>query len=174
MDRPWRSWISATSHHVALESAYANVRRTIPVEQFSEWLRGYLDAFGGANRSMLTSHGTLNQPQAPVFTNDLIILVDEGCASACEDFVMQLKFSKRATVIGRRTWGSSGQPYMFDFGNGMSFRISSRRLYFPDGTTFEGVGIAPDIEVPRTINSLVSSTDEILERAIQVARSRAR
>ena len=174
MDRPWRDWITATPHRVGVESAYAHIHRTIPLEQLGERIRGYIQAFADADRSMLTKNSPLRQPQNPVFTNELIVLIDEGCASACEDFVMPLGFHGRARLIGRRTGGSSGQPYIFDFGNGMEFFIGSKRQYFPDGSAYEGVGIAPDIEVPRTIESLLSTTDETLDRAIQAARSRAR
>ena len=46
---------------------------------------------------------------------------------------MPLKFSGRATVVGETTYGSSGQPYIYDFHNGMGFRVSTKRMYFPDG-----------------------------------------
>jgi len=97
-----------------------------------------MDALSRMGDSMLRFSSELNKPDQPICTNDLIVLVDERCGSACEDFAMPLKFSGRATLIGRSTTGSSGQPYMFDFGNGMSFRISTKRQCFPDGSTFEG------------------------------------
>ena len=173
MERPWRDWISATPHRVGVDSAYAHLFRSFPLEQFGERTRGYIQAFADADTAMLRKQSSLMEPEAPIFTNDLIVLIDEGCASACEDFVMPLSFSGRATVIGRRTGGSSGQPYIFDFGNGMEFFVGSKRLYFPDGSAYEGIGIAPDIEVPRTIESLLNSTDETLEKAIEATRSKA-
>jgi len=151
MDRRWRGWISATPYRLALGSAYDQLRSSVPVEEMTEYVRGYIDALSGMGTSMLRFPSTSIQPALPVFKNDLIVLIDERCASACEDFVMPLWFSGRATLIGRSTAGSSGQPYSFDFGNGMSFRISAKRMYFPDGSTFEGVGINPNIEVPISI-----------------------
>ena len=174
MDRPWRDWVSATPHLVGVESAYAHFFRSMPMEQFGERMRGYVEALGASERTMLAKYSPLRQPVDPVFANNLIVLIDEGCASACEDFVMPLKFYKRATVIGRRTGGSSGQPYIYNFGNGMELLIGTKRQYFPDGSAYEGVGIVPDIEVPRTIDSLLSDADETLVRAIQVAQSTAR
>ncbi|HEX3529182.1 MAG TPA: hypothetical protein VH988_19155 [Thermoanaerobaculia bacterium] len=50
---------------------------------------------------------------------------------------MQIKESKRARILGESSYGSTGQPYMVDFGNGISFRVSTRRVYFPDGSPFE-------------------------------------
>ena len=47
--------------------------------------------------------------------------------SASEDFVSPLKFSGRGTIVGEATFGSSGQPYIYDFGNGMTLRIGAKR-----------------------------------------------
>lgn len=174
MDRPWRGWISATPYRLALGSAHSQIRSSVPSHQLGEYVRGYIDALSGMGESMLMFPSRLNQPDQPKFTNQLIVLVDERCFSACEDFVMPLKFSGRATLIGRSTTGSSGQPYLYDFGNGMSFRISTKRQCFPDGSTFEGVGIVPDIEVPITIDSVVSEADEILGKAMEIARANRR
>lgn len=169
MDRPWRGWVSASPYRLALGSAYAQIRKSAQAEQWTEYVRGGVDALSGMDTSMLMFPSALNQPDRPIYTEDILVLVDERCASACEDFVMPLRFSGRATVVGRPTTGSSGQPYVFDFGNGMSFRISTKRQYFPDGSTFEGVGIVPHIEVPITIDGVLSEGDEILDRAIEAA-----
>ena len=100
----------------------------------------------------------------------LVLLVDDGCASACEDFVMPLQWIGRATVVGDTTFGSSGQPRLLQFGAGMQARVSTRREYFPDGAEFEGVGIAPDVIVPRTVASLREQGDPALDVAIAILR----
>ena len=169
MDRSWRGWVSVSPYRLALGSASSQIRSSVPAEQLTEYVRGVTDALSGMDTSMLMFPSALVQPDRPVYTGDLFVLVDERCASACEDFVMPLRFSGRATVVGRSTTGSSGQPFMFDFGNDMSFRISTKRQYFPDGSTFEGVGIVPHIEVPATIDGVLSEGDEILDRAIESA-----
>ena len=82
---------------------------------------------------------------------------------------MPLKYSGRATVVGETTAGSSGQPYIYDFGNGMLFRVGTKRMYFPDGSEFEGVGIKPDIEVIPTPADIKAGRDPVLERAVALA-----
>ena len=47
--------------------------------------------------------------------------------------------------------------------------IGAVRYRFPDGTPFEGVGIAPDVVVERRISDLVAGRDAILERAQALA-----
>lgn len=118
--------------------------------------------------AMTWASGT-SQPDSPVFKGRLVILADSGCGSACEDFVMPFKDNGRATVIGETTAGSTGQPFMYDFGNGMMLFVGSVRAYFPGGAEFEGVGIRPDIEVPLTFEEIKSGADSALARALEEA-----
>jgi carboxyl-terminal processing protease len=76
---------------------------------------------------------------------------------------MPLKTSGRAVLFGERTFGSSGQPYMEKFDNGMAFRVSAKRMYLPDGSEFEGVGLKPDVEV---IPSAGGGADVIVQAAL--------
>jgi len=106
------------------------------------------------------------QPSHPLYTGPLYILVDGGCFSACEDLLVPFKDNHRALIIGERTGGSTGQPYFHRFGNGMSFSVSTKREYFPDGSPFEGVGVAPDIEVHTSAADLKSGNDPVLAKAL--------
>ncbi|WP_337269142.1 S41 family peptidase [Oryzifoliimicrobium ureilyticus] len=111
-------------------------------------------------------------PSSDAWAGKMAILVDGGCASACEDFVLSFKDGNRGLVIGEPTFGSTGQPYMTTFPEfGMSFRVSTKREYFPDGRPFEGVGIRPDLLVPLTIGQLKSGVDMQLATAAAAALS---
>jgi carboxyl-terminal processing protease len=106
--------------------------------------------FGAVNyfeRSQVLASFPVQQPAKPVYTGPLLILTDADTASAAEDFVMPFKVTGRARVVGQTTHGSTGQPYVYDFGNGMWFFVSSKRVFFPDGSPFKGVGITPDVKV---------------------------
>jgi C-terminal processing protease CtpA/Prc len=109
------------------------------------------------------------EPSRGAFRGRLILLVDGGCVSACEDLVEPSKDSGRGTIVGEVTQGSSGLPFFYDFHNGMTLKIAVRRDYFPDGSQFEGVGIKPDLEVHATIEDLRNGTDPILEKALELA-----
>ena len=110
-------------------------------------------------------------PAANAYSGHLFILADRFCQSACEDFVMPFKDTRRGVVIGETTTGSSGNPYREELGDGMRVRIGAMRYRFPDGRPFEGIGIEPDVEVPRTVADLRSGRDAILERALTLARA---
>lgn len=107
-------------------------------------------------------------PSHPLYTGPLYILIDGGCFSACEDLLVPFKDNHRAVIIGERTGGSTGQPYSHSFGNGMGFSVSTKREYFPDGSPFEGVGIAPDIEVHTSAADLKAGRNPVLAKALEL------
>jgi carboxyl-terminal processing protease len=109
----------------------------------------------------------------PAFRGDLVFLVDGGCASACEDLLLQFKDNGRAVLVGDTTFGSTGQPRFLDLGGGITAQVSARRVRFPDGAAFEGVGVAPDVYLPVTLEGLRSGIDPLPERALSLIRSGA-
>lgn len=139
MDRPYRDWVTSSAMSFGLFSAYGELSKSPLLKDADERTN-------------------------PIYKGLLYILQDHGCASACEDFVMPLKTSGRATLFGERTFGSSGQPYIFDFHNGMTLLIGAKRMYLPDGGAFEGVGLTPDVEV---ITPPGAATDVVMEAALK-------
>ncbi len=83
---------------------------------------------------------------------------------------MPLAWAKRATVVGDTTLGSTGQPAFADLGSGMRASVGARCAHFPDGSRFEGVGIAPDVLVRRTRDDVVTGADRVLATALALAR----
>jgi len=110
---------------------------------------------------------TLPFPDA--WKGKMALLINGGTASACEDFALRFKDGNRGPVLGEPSFGSTGQPYFVRFPEfGMSFRVSTKREYFPDGRQFEGVGVTPDVSIPLTRNELRQGTDIQLELAAEM------
>ncbi|MEZ2218720.1 S41 family peptidase [Rhizobium sp. RCC_161_2] len=129
-----------------------------------------LDSLNGAVAAlptlMMRSGPNRTEPLADAWKGKIALLIDGGCASACEDFVLRFKDGNRGLVLGEPTYGSTGQPYFVRFPEfGMSFRVSTKREYFPDGRQFEGVGVTPDKLIAVTREELRSGTDTQLELA---------
>lgn len=142
MDRPYRFWRETTPCIVALDRAR------------------------GVATAPLVSPAEFEVPDIAAFGGRVILLIDALCASAAEDFIMPFKDNGRALLVGETTWGSSGQPYHEDLGDGMSFRVGAKREFFPDGSPFEGHGIAPDLPVELKATDLQAGRDPVLERAL--------
>jgi carboxyl-terminal processing protease len=172
MDRPYQDFAISTSAYIALFGAYGQVLRTVPADQLGERQKGVLEGLSAYERPQLLIPGSLQKPENPIYKGPVILLADGGCGSACEDFLMPFKMSGRARILGEPSSGSTGQPFYYEFGNGMGFRVSTKRSYFPDGSQFEGVGIRPDVEMRPTVDDLRKGRDPVLDRALEMARGR--
>jgi carboxyl-terminal processing protease len=152
MDRPWRWYAEASPMRIAVFSNAAERGRP---------------GFSDFRRPMMSWPSSVEEADS-LFTGRLAILVDAGCHSACEDFAMPFKDNGRAVLVGEPTAGSSGQPYYENVAEGMRIAVGTKREFFPDGSRFEGVGIAPDIEVLPTAADLRAGRDPELERALAI------
>lgn len=151
MDRPYRWFAEATPLSIALFKS-----------------QGAL-----ADHSDVYWYGGVQQPGENPYRGDIYILVDGGCFSACEDFVMPFKNTHRATIVGERTAGSTGQPFVQNFGNGMVIQLSMKREFFANGEEFEGVGILPDVEIHTTAEDIASGRDPVMARVAEMVRAKA-
>ena len=114
------------------------------------------------------------EPPDSHFKGKLILLVDRECVCACEDFVMPFKVTRRGQLVGETTAGTYSETRFSSFENGMLLNVSAVRHVFPDGSRFEGVGIAPDVPVETTPEDLKARRDPVLARAIELAANRSR
>lgn len=109
------------------------------------------------------------KPEKKHYDGPLVILTDRMTSSAAEDLVVILQGNKRATVIGQPTHGSTGQPIFFDLPGGGKVQICTCFSRYPDGRSFVGVGVQPDIPVKRTIQGIAEGRDEVLDVGRQFA-----
>jgi hypothetical protein len=78
----------------------------------------------------------------------IYVLTSGFSASAAEHFASALKHTKRATLIGRTTYGANHFGGDQDLGNGFSVFLPVGRAYDPKtGKDWEGVGVEPDIDI---------------------------
>jgi carboxyl-terminal processing protease len=77
----------------------------------------------------------------------LVILVNDGSASASEIVSGSLQDHKRAIVIGKKTFGKGSVQVVMPVGDNESLRLTIARYYLPSGRTIQAVGVTPDIEV---------------------------
>lgn len=106
------------------------------------------------------------------FSGPIVALTGTESFSAAEDFLVLLHSSKRATLVGGKTGGSTGQPLQFEFDYGVSGRICTKRNTYPDGREFVGVGIIPDVEVHPTQADIAMNRDVVLEKGLEVLNSK--
>lgn len=81
-----------------------------------------------APRENYTSNGTGSSQKMP-----LIVLVDEGSASASEIFAGAIQDNDRGTIIGRRSFGKGLVQQPIEFSDGSAIRLTIARYYTPSG-----------------------------------------
>jgi C-terminal peptidase prc len=81
-------------------------------------------------------------------TTPLAVLTDGNSHSAADFFAAAMKVSGRAILVGMPSAGNTEGISGFNLADGSLIRLAVMTLELPDGNTIEGVGIAPDIQVP--------------------------
>jgi len=103
----------------------------------------------------------------------IIVLINNGSASASEIFAGALKDHKRAIILGEPTYGKGSVQSVIPLRNGGGMRLTISKYYLPSGKSISQVGVTPDIFVEETgekfkINSV---TDNQLNYAIKLLKS---
>ncbi|MFO7917004.1 MAG: S41 family peptidase [Anaerolineae bacterium] len=97
----------------------------------------------------------------------LVVLIDEGSASAAEIVAGSIRDSGRGTLIGEQTFGKGSVQNSHTLQDGSSVRVTVARWYLPDGQNLDGEGITPDIQVPLTAEDATEEKDPQLDRALE-------
>jgi carboxyl-terminal processing protease len=79
------------------------------------------------------------------------VIVNSGSASASEVVTGALRDTNRAVVIGERTFGKGSVQTILPLRNGDALRLTTARYFTPGGRVIHEVGIAPDIELPVSV-----------------------
>jgi carboxyl-terminal processing protease len=103
----------------------------------------------------------------------IIVLINNGSASASEIFAGALKDHKRAIILGESSYGKGSVQSIIPLTNGGGMRLTISKYYLPSGKSISEVGVIPDIFVEETgadfkINT---SNDNQLNYAIKLFNS---
>ena len=103
----------------------------------------------------------------------IIVLINNGSASAAEIFAGALKDHKRAIILGENSYGKGSVQSIIPLKNGGGIRLTISKYYLPSGKSISEVGVTPDILVEEIGDDIKikSEKDNQLNYAIRLFNS---
>ncbi len=144
--------------HIAIEvaSEFIDQGKVVLVEKFKSGQKKTYDSQGGGVATKIP----------------MVLLVNEGSASASEILAASLRDYKRAIIIGQKTFGKGSVQTTHQLSDQSQLRVTIANFYSPLETEINHVGITPDIEVADPTEFERSrGIDPQLQRAIELIKS---
>ena len=103
----------------------------------------------------------------------IVVLINNGSASAAEIFAGALKDHKRAIILGENSYGKGSVQSIIPLKNGGGIRLTISKYYLPSGKSISEVGVTPDILVEEIGDDfkIKSEKDNQLNYAIKLFNS---
>lgn len=114
----------------------------------------------------IESHAVTGNVLLP--TIPLVVLINEGSASASEITAGALQDNKRAIIIGAKSFGKGTVQEVINLDGGTSLRVTIAHWLTPGGRNLSKEGVMPDIVVERTREQILAKKDPQLEKAMEI------
>ena len=89
----------------------------------------------------------LKKLPADIKNTPMVVLINNGSASASEIVAGALQDHKRALVVGTRSFGKGSVQSILPMANGTAIKLTTARYFTPNGRSIQGKGIVPDVVV---------------------------
>jgi len=137
------------------------------IEITSEFIKDGIvayEVYGDGRRETFKASGKGLATEIP-----LIVLVNEGSASASEIVAGAIQDLGRGKLVGATTYGKGSVQVWNDLLNNQgAVRITVARWLTPNGRTIQGIGLTPDVEVQMSEEDYAAGKDPQLDKAIEL------
>ncbi len=101
----------------------------------------------------------------------IIILINEGSASASEILAGAIKDNRGVTIVGKKSYGKGSVQEINDLSGGASLKITVAKWFTPKGVSISDQGIVPDVIVERTEDDFKNNRDPQLDKAKELIKN---
>jgi len=98
---------------------------------------------------------------ADIKDTPMVVLINNGSASASEIVAGALQDHKRALIVGTRSFGKGSVQSILPMMNGTAIKLTTARYFTPNGRSIQGKGIVPDIIVPDGMENLAMRESDL-------------
>ena len=109
----------------------------------------------------------LKRLPAAIKTVPLVVLVNEGSASASEIVAGALQDHKRATIMGSQTFGKGSVQTVRPLGPDTGIKLTTARYYTRSGKSIQAKGIVPDVMLDETAEGEVYASRRMREADLE-------
>ena len=140
------------------------------VDMSSEWVEEgpvVIEKFSETKQNKYLTTGSTKLKDIPT-----VVLINEGSASASEIVAGALQDTKKATIVGEKSFGKGSIQSLIDLEDGSSIKITIAKWLTPKGTSINDQGITPDQEVIMTATDVKAEKDPQLQRALDILNNK--
>ena len=101
---------------------------------------------------------------ADIKDTPMVVLINNGSASASEIVAGALQDHKRAIIIGTRSFGKGSVQSILPMANGTAIKLTTARYFTPNGRSIQGKGIEPDVIVEDGMESFAVRESDLNNR----------
>jgi len=124
-----------------------------------------IEDFGNGQRVEYRSRGDGGLGDRPV-----IILVNQGSASASEILAGALRDDLKSRLVGQKTFGKGSVQQLDNLANSASLKITIAKWLTPSGQSIMNEGLEPDVMVDITEDDITNSRDPQLDKALEMLK----
>lgn len=130
--------------------------RTVTIEDFGK----------GKTQQSYKAEGNAQLSNYPI-----IVLIDQGSASASEILAGALHDNKNVKLIGTKSFGKGSVQEVVDLHGGSFLKITIAKWLTPKGSSISEVGLTPDVKIDITDNDITQKKDPQLDKALEIIKN---
>lgn len=141
------------------------------VEVLSELIKDKKETVRMKRRDVKDNQIMYTSGNARAFDIPLVVLINEGSASASEIVAGAIQDYKRGLVLGTQSFGKGSVQELETLSDGSSLRLTIAKWLTPNGRSIDEVGVTPDKIVEMTLEDIEKDKDPQLDAAITYLKS---